>query len=324
MDEAEEQREPTKPSSVQIIWQVCKWVIPALAILYLWREGTFSASHLQLSGSACSRLPAAVLFLCLATLAVALRFHFLLRRLGVASTIPGQLWLNFPGLLVQQIASDAAFDAVRILGARRMGGKGATIFAALMADRVLGLLALTTIACAGLAWSWKDSEWLYAVLPLLLALVLLPAAFIACAALKEKGHSWTERIPGFSFLASTGSGLKEYRHSVPLLISLYGLSCLAHMCMFMALYFCGQSLLHATTSPSESIVGGAMSSFTTILPLPMAGLGVGEAAFGETVAAIRGDGEKAGYAAVFLTNRFLLLSLGAVSWLCMAIFKKDK
>lgn len=316
------QETPTRNGLPQRVWLICKWVIPVVALLYLWREGVFAPGTIRLTPAIVGNLAIAVCLIVVATLAVSLRFHCLLGCLGIKSTAGKQLRLNFPGLLIQQFASEAAFDGMRILAAKKMGGKNAVVLAALMADRLLGLLALTTMAVAGLAWFWKDSGWMYGAALPLAVIVMLPCGFIVANLLHEKQYSWFHRIPGSAFVASIGSMFGVYRHHAPILIGLFCSSCLTHLCLFAALYFCGQSLEHAPPTLAESIVGGVVSSFTGILPLPMAGLGVGETAFGETIARMRGHSQVASYAGVFLINRILIFGLGVVSWLVAAVVKE--
>lgn len=299
----------------QKIWRVAKWMVPAAALYYLWREGMFSPERIRLTPSTAWNLAAALVLIAVATLLVSVRFHVLLRCMGVRSTMRAQARLNFPGLLVQQVASEAVFDMMRIVGAKKMGGNNATVLAALMADRLLGLLSLTTITVCGFAWFWKGSGWAYAAVLPLGAIVLLPCGLFLASFLYERQYSWFRRIPGSAFVASIGKTLGAFRHHGGTLTVLFCSSCVTHALLFAALYFCGRTLDVPPPTPAESIVGGAVTSFTGILPLPMAGLGVGETAFGETVARMRGHSEAASYAGVFLINRILIIALGVMSWL---------
>lgn len=70
------------------------------------------------------------------------------------------------------------------------------------------------------------------------------------------------------------------------------------------------------------MAGGSLALFTTAIPLPMAGLGVGEAAFGEVVARVRGEAALADFAAIFLVYRFSSLALGTASYLWLLLSRK--
>lgn len=315
---------PEKNGILNAVWLICKWVFPVAALVYLWHEGAFSPEKIQLTPAVAENLFIAILFIVVATLAVSMRFHYLLRCLDVASTAGKQLRLNFPGLLVQQFVSEAAFDGMRIVSAKKMGGSNASVLTALMADRLLGLLSLTTMAAVGLAWFWAGSGWLYAAAFPFAVVAVLPCVFVAADILHEKEYSWFRRMPGSAFIASIGRSLRIFRHHVRLLGWLFCTSCLTHLCLFTALYFCGQMLEQAQPSLPEAIVGGAVSSFAGIPPLPMAGLGVGETAFGETVARMRGHSLAASYASVFFVNRILVIVVGAVSWLIAALIRNKQ
>lgn len=304
------------------VWKVAKWAIVLFALYYLWREGVLSRDRLALAGRAAWALPLAGGFLALSNLLVALRFHCLLRRLDCPSTFSGQCALVFPGLLVQQVGSDAAFDIMRIVGARRMGGGGSAIFAALMADRLLGLMALTALAMTALPLFHDGGSWLPAALGAMAFLLAVPVCFALFHSLRDaRPGSWLERLPGSRFIAGIGEAVKVYRGSLPLLAGLFLTSLTAHGCVFAALYCCGLSLAGVDLRPAEAFLAGALSTFTGVLPLPLAGLGVGEVAFGAVVARMRGAGEAGDFAGVFLVNRILLLAIGLAAFVWLAFLK---
>lgn len=301
------------------LWNVLKWLVLIAAVWYLWREGVVSADRLRLSAAAAFCLPLAGVCLCLCTALVAVRFHCLLGCLRVGSRLAGQIRVHFSGLLAQQIGSEVAYDAMRVVGTRAMGGGTADILAAAVVDRLLGLLSLTAVTMVCLAAVWGGTVWLGAVLFVPLAL----AGLGVCVALGHRAASAEgsrlRRLPGVGFAVSVCGALRQYRSSGRTLGLLFFLAVAGHMCFFLALYFCGLSLEGARTSLPEAVTGGALSSFTGALPLPMAGLGVGEAAFGEAVSVMRGAGGMADFAPVFLANRLLLLAIGAASWLWLSL-----
>lgn len=302
---------------------IVKWSVMALAIGYLWHAGVFSLEHLAFSESWMWGLPAAAGLIALSTATVGIRFHCLLRRLGCPSTIPEQLKINFSALLAQQVGSEAGYDIVRIVGVRAMGGRGEDILAALMTDRLLGVWALTGISAAGLALCWNDTGWIVPTLVLVALLFMVPAAFLLCRWLEEnRPHSRAVKIPGVSFLAATGTSLLRYRQSRTLLGALLLASIASHFCIFMALYCCGISLAGISISPREAVIGGALASFTGALPLPLAGLGVGEVAFGGAIAHLRRGGGVVAVVPVFLVNRLLVLLLGIAGWAWMTLSGK--
>lgn len=301
------------------IWNVGKWLVVVLAFVYLWRTGMVSRQMFRLSRAAAWAAPAAVFCLGLSAAAMGVRLHRLLRCLGAPSTLAGQCRISFSALLAQQIGSEAGYDAMRIVGSKVMGGKGSDILAAIIVDRLLGTMALTVLAATGLALFWSDSGWLPAAAVMAAAIVAAPLLMSWWhGMLRANPASRLARLPGAAFAAEVGGAVRIYRGHVRTLAGLFLLALATHGVTFAALYFCGLSLVGVDLRPGEALTGGALSFFTGALPLPMAGLGVGEAAFGEVVAVMRGSGKAADFAPVFLINRLLTLLLGAVAWLWLA------
>lgn len=303
------------------IWRVARWVVLAAAVWYLWREGALSRDRLRLSETAVYGLTAALLFQAANTALIAFRCHCLFRCLGAPSGLGRQLRLHFSGLLAQQVGSELAYDAMRLLGGSRMGGRGTAVFAALMADRLLGLVALTALTIASLALFWEGIGWVPAVSVAAVVSAVVPLAFAwwhGKTAGNPESRLW--RVPGAGLASAIGGAMLEFRRRGATLAALLVVSVAAHLCMFAALYFCGSALENCAVTAGEALTGWALSTFTGILPLPMAGLGVGETAFGETVAKLRGAGAGADFAPVFLVNRLLVLTLGTLSWFGLTLF----
>ncbi|MCC8189618.1 MAG: flippase-like domain-containing protein [Planctomycetes bacterium] len=308
------------PALVGRIWNVGKWLIVAAAVGWLWREGTLALPELRPAPGAGWRLAAAAGCLAVATAAVGVRFHRLLRCLDCPSSLAGQIRIVFSGLLAQQAGSDAAFDVMRGVAARNAGGGGPEIIAALMADRLLGLFALTAIAVAGLSIVWSGGGWLAASLVLIVILAAAPALLALGHSARRSGAlPWLWRLPGSRFLAAVGGAVKRYRHRWRALPGLFLLSLAGHGATFAALYCSGTALAGVDLTPAEAVVGGALATFTGVLPLPLAGLGVGETAFGLAVSAMRGGGEPLEFSLVFLVNRLILLAFGAAAWVWLAL-----
>lgn len=302
----------------RLAWNVCKWLVPVLAIGYLWREGMFSEQALALADSAGTAIPAAVACLCVSTAILVVRFHSLLRRLDCPSTLRAQTGIAFPGLLAQQIGSEVAFDLMRLYGARKLGGKTHTVVAALFVDRLLGLVSLTTVSAFGLALVWKGNDWIFAVALTLVALVAVPAALWLWQYAAGR-FPRLRRLPGAGFVESLGKSMWALRRAGPTLVALFLLSVAGQLAFIGALYCCSHAFVHAAVTPDEVLAAGAISSFTTAVPFPLAGLGIGEAAFGEVVVRMRENGNAADFAPVFLLNRVALLGIGTVSWVVMLL-----
>lgn len=298
----------------RIAWNICKWLVPVLAIAYLWREGMFSRETLSLADSAKTAIPAAVFFLCVTTAIMVVRVHCLLRRMDCPSTIRAQARIAFPGLLAQQIGSEVAFDLMRFLGAKKQGGKPHAILAALFVDRLLGMVSLTAVTAFGLALVWKGNDWIFAVVVTVLVSAAVPVGLWLWQYAFDR-FPVLRKMPGAGFIESLGKSMWALRQAGILLIGLFFLSVGAQLAFISALYCCSQAFVYAAVSADEALAAGALSSFTTAVPFPMAGLGIGEAAFGEVVVRMRESGNAADFAPVFLLNRVVILGVGIVSWI---------
>jgi Uncharacterised protein family (UPF0104). len=274
----------------------------------------FSGETLSLAESAKAAVPASVLFVCISTALMVLRLHCLLRRLGCPSTIRAQASIAFPGLLAQQIGSEVAFDLMRFLGAKKQGGKPHDILAALFMDRLLGMVSLTAVTAFGLALVWKGNDWIFAVGVTVLVSVAVPVGLWLWQFAFER-FPVLRKMPGAGFVESLGKSMWALRRAGILLIGLFLLSVGVQLAFLGALYCCSHAFVHAVVSPDEALAAGALSSFTTAVPFPMAGLGIGEAAFGEVVVRMRESGNAADFAPVFLLNRVVVLGVGIVSWI---------
>lgn len=310
----------TKPWA--FAWTAAKWLVMAVALWYLWSVGAFAADRLRPAPGAAWRVACAIAFLALSVSMLAGRFHFLLRMLGCASLYRRQLEIFFPGILAQQIGSEAAFEAVRILAARQLdGASSSSAIAASIVDRLLGVAALAAIAVASVAFVLDGRAWYWGFAALVAVMAAAPAIPLVCARLLAANpDSALARLPGFRFVASIGDRLSMFRKHVPFIIFLSLPSLAAHFLVLLALYCFASSIGASPVTLGEAVAGGSLALFTTAIPLPMAGLGVGEAAFGEAVARMRGDASPGDFAAIFLVYRFSALALGTASyaWLLLS------
>ncbi len=305
------------------LWGKVKWIIMAFAIWYLWRAGALSRESFTLSSQAWWVLPCAALCIVINTVGVAIRYHLLLGGLGIGTRWPKLVQIHLSGLFVQQIGSEAAYDAMRAFAANRFGGKGSAVVAAVMVDRILGVGGLTLVAIASLLLFWRHDDIMYIAIAALLTLAAIPVAFSLWHNLaKRNALPWLWKIPGTRFVASMGESVKVYRNHYPLLLLLLAMTMAGHVILFAGMYFCSITLENIRLLFTESVTAGALSSFATGLPLPLAGLGVGEAAFGEVVALMRQSGHAADYAGVLLVHRLAVLAVGVLSWLWLTLAKK--
>lgn len=307
---------------LEAVWSVGRWAILLAALGYLWHSGALSYENLRLSKRGWLAIPAAVFFIAVSTMAIGVRFHFLLRSLACPTRLKRQCGTHLSGLLLQQVGSDAAFDVLRTLSAKAAGGGMADILAAIVLDRLLGLAALTVVTGLGLAAYWSGGGLLGPAAAFLAVAGAAAMLFLAAPAVGWlERREWFLKIPGAIFLVSVGKSLGRFRRHGGRLAGLFMVSLFVHSSMFAALYCCGNALADAKVSPGEAWVGYGVATLTGGIPLPMAGLGVGEAAFGETVVQMRGMGESGRFASIFLLTRMLTIMLGAAAWLWESAFR---
>ncbi|MDR2827737.1 MAG: flippase-like domain-containing protein [Candidatus Adiutrix intracellularis] len=315
-------------SSLKILakfWKTAKWLVMAGALVYLGYMGVLSGEKLNFSNSAWWCLPLAFFFLILSVFTFSLRFHWLLTGLGSPSNISRQLKIHFSGILVQQIGSEISFEALRLVSNRALGSRGPDILVAAILDRLLGVSTLILLIALTFTFFLSTDRWNQFRSELIIFIVITLAAFLILALRRRltqlKRPSWLRHLPGGAFLVEVTKAIQTFRRPYIVLTTLFFLSLAGHLATFITLYFCGLSLTGINLSPLESVTGGAIFLFTGALPLPLAGLGVGETVFGQVVADMRGLGIPADFASVFLINRLFLLILGTISWLCLVSSK---
>ncbi len=115
--------------------------------------------------------------------------------------------------------------------------------------------------------------------------------------------------------------LYEYNKSPFVLVSSVFLALVVQFLSLCAIYFCVNSVLVEKPSFLQIYVSGAMGIFTSVLPLPGAGIGIGEAAFGATLTLISGGFINEGVAA-YLVYRILgyIVMLGGGIMLLRELF----
>ncbi|MDR2503921.1 MAG: lysylphosphatidylglycerol synthase domain-containing protein [Deltaproteobacteria bacterium] len=295
-------------------WRTIRWLVPLAALFYLWRAGLFSVERLRPAQAIFWALPAALALIILNTACFGLRFHCLLRCLGLDSDFRAQWKLHFAGLLAQQVGSEAAFEAMRFAGVKAQGLPGADILAAALVDRLLGLLALIALALTALAFYRPESRpYALAFVPGAALLILIALALCRrLAALPVGNGCLTSLAARLAALLLVFKGRRQ-RLALLLLPAAAG-----HVLAFLALYFCAVCLEGPSLNPLEAVAGGAVFTASQALPLPLAGLGAGETAFGAALARLRGTGSLLDFAPILLLNRLLMLAAGIIGWLWLA------
>ena len=97
----------------------------------------------------------ALLFL-VSRIAVAARWHVLLKSAGVNIRFKDSTMLTFTGLFASNfLPTTIGGDVLRLAGAMRMGYDRAVCLASIAADRLIGMFGMFTVAPIGLFYSWN-------------------------------------------------------------------------------------------------------------------------------------------------------------------------
>lgn len=119
----------------------------------------------------------AVLFI-ISRIAVALRWHVLLKSGGIDIRFKDSLSLTFTGLFATNfLPTTIGGDLVRLAGAMQLGYDRAVCLASIAADRLIGMLGMAMTTPIGLVYSWSTIQSGQAVLSLAF-LLRKPIAFI--------------------------------------------------------------------------------------------------------------------------------------------------
>jgi len=196
--------------------------------------------------------------------------------------------------------------------AREAPDKKAAVVAAILLDRVMGLLAVVMIAAVAVVATLKTSDKFRPLLPLVLILLLLSAVAIAMILSKDywKRYAWWARIERLipQFVRQMLNALHEYRthKAVALLALLESLALQLLMCVIAWLFGLALQLNMAWY---QYFVMFPILTLVVTIPATPGGLGVTEIVSKEWFDKL-GQGNGAGIAFMLLLR---------ISMLCMAV-----
>jgi uncharacterized membrane protein YbhN (UPF0104 family) len=182
-------------------------------------------------------------------------------------------------------------------------------------DRLLGisaLLALGLIASSFLVVTLPEQTGMNQLSLLILslfscAMMLIPILPWAVQALTRR-VSRNESAPGQGFLEALRQALKpEALKAVglPTLIAAWGLSLVIQGKDLLILFLIAETTGFGELGMWGNAVAGSLAFLTQVLPLTPGGLGIGEAAYGQTAQILMADRGPASYGSVMLAFRIL-------------------
>ena len=203
-------------------------------------------------------------------------------------------------------------DAVRLFYlTREMPECGASpAFAAVMMDRIIGLLSLLFLAAvltlARYQWLSQTVMTKRLVEVTLMTLGISFAVFVLTLLLGVSG--WIRKLPFSEKLLSIVETWRRFRHRWKFCLLAFFITLAAH-CAFYATFFCAAQAFHATTAgatPSLGEIFAIMPIVNTLtsVPISFAGIGVREALFQTLLGNLVGT--PAGVAALMASTGFLM------------------
>lgn len=302
-----------------------------LAALYFW--GRIDLAALASLGSApwTVALCALVLFLLLPL--SALRWGLLLRALGVPIAFAKLFHFVSIGMVVNLfLLGSMGGDAARgIYAWRAVGGGSARIAISLVADRLVGLFALVSIAALFAAFNWHRMQHVPALAALGVLLFLLLAGAVAGAVAllfaSRLVQPLEERLSGWPRLALLSGHARDLLHLVLThpwqLLAAFAISLAIHGCVV-----AGAIVIAGTTgigqlAPADYMFAVPLTLVANAIPLTPNGIGVGEAAFDQICRWLEPTPSGAAYSSVFFALRVISMLACLPGFVSFALYRNQ-
>jgi uncharacterized membrane protein YbhN (UPF0104 family) len=300
-----------------------------LAALFLWGRIDLRA----LSGLADAPWTVAfcVLLLFLLLPIGALRWSLLLRALDISIPFVNLFHFVSIGMVMNMfLLGSIGGDAARGIYAWRAVGHGsARIAISLVADRLVGLLALLSIALVftGLNWHWMRQVPVLATLGASLFLAFAGAIAGACAVLfaSRLARPLEERLSHWPRLAL----LVGHAHNLVLLVrahpwqllAAFAVSLVIHACVVTAIVAIGSAARIGQLTPADYLFAVPLTLVANAIPLTPNGIGVGEAAFDQICRWLEPSPSGAAYSSIFFAFRALSMLACLPGFISFAVYR---
>ncbi len=217
------------------------------------------------------------------TVSTFVRWYLLARVVDRRFTIRAALLLGFIGNVFNLVIPGAVGgDLIKAAYLVRMHVKKTQAIASMVIDRIIGLLALFTLAtvAGGLVWQTAPSDvrplilaaWVATGLGLLLLAAIFAQAFTRLLPGPGRGHSRLHLI-----VAELNEMSTTYRRRLDVVAICAGMSLVSHSLNVVAFYFVGRMLFPAmTTTLAQHFLMAPLTLFTMAVPLPFGALGLSE------------------------------------------------
>jgi uncharacterized protein (TIRG00374 family) len=211
------------------------------------------------------------------------RWYFLARVVDSRFTLRAAMLLGFIGVVFNLVIPGAVGgDLIKAAYLVRMHVKKTQAIASMVIDRIIGLLALFTLAtiAGALVWSKAPSEvrplivgaWVATFLGVLLLTAIFARAFTRMFPGLGLGHSRLHVIAAELNEMST-----TYRRRLDVVAVCGAMSLLSHSMNVVAFYLVGRMLFpEMTTTLAQHFLMAPLTLFTMAVPMPFGALGVSE------------------------------------------------
>jgi uncharacterized membrane protein YbhN (UPF0104 family) len=271
------------------------------------------------------------------------RWHWLIRALGLPFRLRDALRLGFLGYLLNFVSLGSVggdlFKAVFV--ARELHGHRAEAVATVVVDRLIGLFGVFLLAAASIiatgAWEAESSELMRSLYRAAFICTGVSAAAILGLMLMSDGlwHALERKLASLPKIGLICERLiaavRRYRRATWVLVLSLVATLIAQALFAVAFYFVSAGCLENHPSLASHMVIVPLATLVGILPLPMSGLGAVEAAIdfmyhavpkaiegGAAAALSKGVG-----ALVSLANRVVMLAVAMIGVVIYFVSRRE-
>jgi len=262
----------------------------------------------------------------------AFRWGILLRALGIG--IPFVSLFHFMSISVMAstfLFGAAGGDAVRgVYAWRALGRDGARVAASVLADRVVGLLGLLSLALIALVLNWHIVRSAPALATLGVSLFLATGVAVAgifvlavatpVTSLITRAFSRWPRVA--QTIVQLASLAVIFRSNPGRLAIMFGISLISQALTVLAVFAIAQASAIGTLGVTELSFATPVTLLVNTLPLTPNGIGVGEVAFDQICRWMEAVPSNATYSSIFFMYRGASMLASLVGLISLAAYRK--
>ncbi|NDV28894.1 lysylphosphatidylglycerol synthase transmembrane domain-containing protein [Desulfovibrio sp. JC010] len=321
--------EPATSRRKALVINVFKVLLAGGLLFWLVKSGGIRLEYLTVDTESLPLLIAACVLIAFGMGVAAFRYMELLKGAGLSIFLKDSFRISaIMYFFIQCVLGAASGDVARYFYTVRITGQGAKIGAAIIVDRIIGLMSLLSISSLGVIINWSQlehsSELKIIVQPVLVLFglvwlgLLIGFPLLMHLGVSESGQSRFFRGSKLGEkIGEVVTALLLYRNSVMTVLRIAGLTALQQLAFIFSIYLLSR-IQNLPQSPdfNEIFIATPLSFLAGIIPAPAAGLGVNEAAF-ETLLFLVSSGTVTAGASIYLMYRIwtTLFSLSGLFFL---------